>query len=198
MKLSRIQVLAFGVAALSVVPASACASNSSSGGGGGEPAAGSTAGAETGGGEAPVVTYVDARFHYRIDAPGQMTSSADGTASVVGPSERLAIAVVLGSRASDPASLAKEDVSALPGSRTSFHLVSGPAAMTLNSKKVTKFVYSYNAGSSPVTGKPLDLVGVRYYIPKDSSTVAVLDYAIVTGQYDPEGADDLARTFQWQ
>ena len=196
MRLSRIQVLAVGVAALSVVAASACASNSS--GSGGETAAGSTPGAETGGGEAPVVTYVDSRFHYRIDAPGQMTSNADGTASVVGPSERLAIAVVLGARASDPATLAKEDAAALPGSRTSFRLVSGPAAMTLNGKKVSKFVYSYNAGSSPVTGKPLDLVGVRYYIPKDSSTVAVLDYAIVTGQYDTEGADDLARTFQWQ
>ena len=127
-----------------------------------------------------------------------MKANADGKASVASPSERLDIAVVQGAKASDPATLAHDDVTSLPGSITSFHLVSGPTAITLNGKKVHKIVYSFNAGSSAVTGKPLDLVGVRYYIPKDSSTVAVLNYAIVTNQYDPEGADDLARTFQWQ
>jgi hypothetical protein len=160
--------------------------------------AGSTPAGETAGGETPVVTYVDPRYHYKVDAPGQMKPNADGTASVVGASERLEIVVILGTRANDPATLARDDVSTLPGSMTSFHLVSNPAAITLNGKKVHKFVYSFNAGSNAVTGKPLDLVGVRYYIPKDSSTVAVLTYAIVTNQYDPEGADDLARTFQWQ
>lgn len=194
MTIFRTQVLAAGVAALVAVAGSACAST----GGGGEPAAGSTPAGDTGGGEAAVVTYVDSRFHYKIDAPGQMKPNADGTASVVGPSERLEIAVVLGAKATDPATLASDDVTTLPGSMTSFHLVSGPAAITLNGKKVHKFIYSFNAGSSAVTGKPLDLVGVRYYIPKDSSTVAILNYAIVTNQYDPEGADDVARTFQWQ
>ena len=127
-----------------------------------------------------------------------MKPNADGTASVVGASERLEIAVVQGAKASDPASLARDDVATLPLSITSFHLVSGPAAITLSGKKVHKFVYTFNAGSSAVTGKPLDLVGARYYIPKDSSTLAVLNYAIATNLYDPEGADDLASTFHWQ
>jgi hypothetical protein len=127
-----------------------------------------------------------------------MSANPDGTASVVGPSERLGIAVVQGAAASDPAALARADLTSLPGSTKSFQLVSGPAELTLSGRKMQKFVYRYNAGNSEVTGKPLDLVGVRYYIPKDSSTVAVLNYGIVSNQYDPEGADDVARTFQWQ
>lgn len=194
MRLYRMRVLAGCVAALAVVTGFACGPS----GGGGEPAAGSTPGAETGGGEAPAVTYVDSRYHYKVDAPGQMKPNANGTASVVGPSERLEIVVVEGAKASDPATLARDDVAALPSSVASFHLVSGPAAITLNGKKVHKVVYSFNAGTSVVTGKPLDLVGVRYYIPKDSSTIAVVSYAIVSNQYDPQGADDVASTFQWQ
>jgi len=73
-----------------------------------------------------------------------------------------------------------------------------PGEITLNGKKVEKVVYTYNAGTSSVTGKPLDLVGVRYYIPKDSATLAVVAYGIVSNQYDPQGADDIATTFQWQ
>jgi hypothetical protein len=148
-------------------------------------------------GEAPAVTYVDARYHYKIDGPGHMSANADGTASVIGPSERLVVSVVQGSSATNPASLARSDANTLGSSTTNFHLVAGPGEITLNGKKVEKLVYTYNAGTSPVTGKPLDLVGVRYYIPKDSATVAVVAYGIVSNQYDPQGADDIATTFQW-
>jgi len=149
-------------------------------------------------GEAPAVTYVDARYHYKIDGPGHMSANADGTASVVGPSERLVVSVVQGSSATDPAALARSDANTLGSSTTNFHLVAGPGEITLNGKKVEKLIYTYNAGTSPVTGKPLDLVGVRYYIPKDSATLAVVAYGIVSNQYDPQGADDIATTFQWQ
>ena len=181
--------LAVAVAALGVIAASACGLA----GGGGQ------AGAEAATtGEAATAIYVNSRYHYKVDAPGQMKEQPDGTASVIGPSERLQIAVIHGPQASDPAALASGDVTSLPGSTTSFRLVSGPAAITLNSKQVQRFVYSYNAGTSDVTGKSLDLVGVRYYIPRDSSTIAVLSYAIVSNQFDPQGADDLAGTFAWQ
>lgn len=162
---------------------------------GGESTA-NTQNAEAATGEAAAVTYVDARYHYKIDAPGKMTANADGTASVIGPSERLVVTVVQGSRAADPAALARSDASSLPSSTASFHLVSGPSETTLNGRKVQKLVYTHNAGTSDVTGKALDLTGVRYYIPKDSGTLAVVAYAIVTNQYDPQGADDIATTFQ--
>jgi hypothetical protein len=189
----RTRIIAGAVAALALVAASACA-----GPGGSSRTPESQPAGEATTGEAPVVVYVDSRYHYRVEAPGQMSANPDGTASVVGPSERLGIAVVQGAAASDPAALARADLTSLPGSTKSFQLVSGPAELTLSGRKMQKFVYRYNAGNSEVTGKPLDLVGVRYYIPKDSSTVAVLNYGIVSNQYDPEGADDVARTFQWQ
>ena len=162
------------------------------------PAANSPAAPEANNGEAPSVTYVDARFHYRIDGPGHLAANADGTASVIGPSERLMVAVVQGSSAADPAGLARKDAGSMPSTTASFRLLSGPGAVTINGKAIQKFVYAYNAGTSAVTGKPLDLVGVRYYISKDSTTLAVVTYGIVSNQYDPQGADDIASTFQWQ
>jgi hypothetical protein len=154
--------------------------------------------AEAANGEAPAVTYVDARYHYKVDGPGRMTASADGTASVIGPSERLEISIIQGTRAANPLALARDDASTLPASATNFRMMAAPTEITLNHKKVEKFVYSYSAGTSAVTGKPVDLVVVRYYISKDASTVAVLKYGIVANQYDPQGADDIASTFQWQ
>jgi hypothetical protein len=201
----RIRILAGGVAALSLIAALGCAGPGGIGGTSGSQPAGASGGTtesqpagEGATGEAPAVTYVDSRYHYRVEAPGRMSANPDGTAGVIGPSERLEITVVQGPRASDPAARARADVTALPASTRGFQLVSGPAALTLSGKKVQKFLYRYNVGTSEVTGKPLDLVGVRYYIPKDSSSVAVLNYGIVSNQYDPEGADDVARTFQWQ
>ena len=174
----------------------ACGSSSTTGS---APVATAQAGSEsTNNGEAPAVSYIDSRYHYRIDGPGHMSANADGTASVIGPSERLVVSVVQGASAADPVALARTDVKSMPSSTANFLLKAGPGEITLNGKKVQKFIFTYNAGTSAVTGKPLDLVGVRYYIPKDSGTVAVVTYGIVSNQYDPQGADDIALTFQWQ
>src|ERR1700682_3215048 len=79
-----------------------------------------------GGGGEVSVTYVDARFHYRIDGPGKMTSNADGTAAFIGPSERLEVSVVQGASAANPAALAAQDIKSLASSAQSFHQVSSP------------------------------------------------------------------------
>jgi hypothetical protein len=155
-------------------------------------------GAEAANGEAPAITYVDSRYHFKVDAPGRMSANGDGTASVIGPSERLEVSVIQGSNAASPLALARDDAAKLATSATNFRLISAPTEVTINHKKVEKLVYAYNAGTSSVTGKPNDLVGVRYYIPKDTSTVAVLTYGVVANHYDPQGADDIASTFQWQ
>jgi hypothetical protein len=160
----------------------------------GAPAAGEAAG---GGGEVSL-PYVDARFHYRIDGPGKMAANPDGTAAFIGPSERLEVTVVQGASASDPASLASQDVKALTSSAPSFHIVSGPATVTISAHKVTRFTYTWNAGTSTVTGKAVALTSVRYYLPKDSTTLAVITYGTVSNQFDPQGADDVASTFKWQ
>jgi hypothetical protein len=180
---------AFGLAACAS-PASPAAESTSP--------SGAAAAGETQGGEAPAVLYSDARYHYRIEAPGHMTANTDGSASFIGPSERLEIVVVQGSQASDPAAMAAKDQSTLSGTLTGFRKLSSPAGITLGGKKVIKFIYSWTAGTNSVTGKPLQLTSVRYYFAKDTTQVAVVTYGIVTNQYDPEGADDLARTFLWQ
>jgi hypothetical protein len=153
---------------------------------------------ETTVGEAVPVPYTDTRYHYLIDAPGHMTPNPDGTASFIGPSERLEISVVTGSSAADPAALASQDVRSLSTSASGYRQLSNPAAVSVNGRTMTKFTYTWNAGTSAVTGKAVELTTVRYYLPKDSATVAVITYGIVSNQFDPQGADDLASTFRWQ
>jgi hypothetical protein len=177
--------------------ASACGSPTSSTGGG-DTGAQATAGAEAANGEAIPVPYTDARFHYRIDAPGRMSANADGSAAYVGPSERLDIRIVSGAGASDPNGLATQDIKSLAASAASFHQLTNPAKLTLAGNKVTRFAYTWIAGTSPVTGKAIELTSVRYYVVKDSSMLAVITYGIVSNQFDPQGADDIVSTFQWQ
>ena len=160
---------------------------------------GTTAAGEAAGGGGEVsLPYVDARFHYRIDGPGKMAVNTDGTAVFIGPSERLEVTVVQGASAADPVALASQDVKALTASAQSFRLVSSPATVTIGGHKVTRFTYTWNAGTSTVTGKAVALTSVRYYVPKDSTTLAVITYGTVSNQFDPQGADDVASTFKWQ
>jgi hypothetical protein len=156
------------------------------------------AGGEVTVGESVPHRYTDAKYHYLIDAPGLMNANADGTASYLGPSERLEIAVVTGSGAADPAALAGQDAKSLSASLSGYRQLSSPSTGTLNGRSVTKFSYTWNAGTNAVTGKAVELTSVRYYVPKDSGTVAVITYGIVSNQFDPQGADDLASTFRWQ
>jgi hypothetical protein len=127
-----------------------------------------------------------------------MTPNPDGSASFIGPSERLEVTVVQGASASDPGALASQDSKSLATSAQSFHLVSNPAAVTISGHRVTRFTYTWNAGTSTVTGKAIALTSVRYYVPKDSTTLAVITYGAVSNQFDPQGADDVASTFKWQ
>jgi hypothetical protein len=177
------------VLALAALVATAC------GGSAGPSGASTTSTApETNNGEAQSVTYVDSRYHYRIDAPGHVTAAADGSAGFTGQTERIQIVVKQGSIGGQ----ASTDVKSLPTSLSDFQLKSGPNSVLLNGKQVDKFVFTYSAGTSAVTGKAISLVGVRYYIPKDASKFAVVTYGIAADQYDPQGADDIASTFKWQ
>jgi hypothetical protein len=186
---------AFGMAGL--LAATAC--GSSSGSPVGADNAPPTAGAEANtGGESVPVHYTDSRFHYRIDAPGRMAPNPDGTAAYLGPSERLDIGIVQGAQASDPGALASQDLKSLAASTPAFHQLTNPASLTLNGYHVTRFAYTWNAGTSAVTGKAIELTSVRYYVSKDTTTLAVITYGIVSNQFDPQGADDIVSTFLWQ
>jgi len=192
---SKRGLLSIGVLLAGLMAISACGSSPTSAGVNNAPA---TAGGEVTTGEGVPVAYVDSRFHYRIDAPGHMTPNQDGTAAFVGASERLDISIVQGSRAADPAAMAAQDIKSLSTSATAFKQRSTPAGITLSGYHVTRFAYTWTAGTSAVTGKAVDLTSVRYYVSKDATTLAVITYGIVSNQFDPQGADDIVSTFQWQ
>jgi hypothetical protein len=142
--------------------------------------------------------YDNARFHYRVSAPGAMAENPDGSAAFKGQVERFEIRVITGTGAADPMGVANGDLAQVQASAASYHLEGNVQKVTISGRQVVKFVYTWVDGTSPVTGKPVSLTTVRYYIPRDSSTLAVLAYSSVTNQYDPQGADDIAMTFQWR
>lgn len=194
---ARLMVLATSSAL--VVLAGACSGTSAS-----KPAtAGSTpaaeaAGGEAAGGEAAGVRFESALHGYRVDSPGVMTEASDGTASSRGGGEQLSIVVVSGSAATDMAAYAKSDLASVSTTATNFHEKSPLGGAKLSaSKSSLKAVYSATRGTSAVTGKPDDVVVVKYFVPRDSSEFAVLTYTVTANQYDPQGADDIANTFGW-
>jgi hypothetical protein len=188
---ATVAALAGSLAACGLAPASSSSSPS--------PGAGEQAQAgDPGTGGENAFLYDNNRFHYRVAAPGVMADKADGSAAFTGQVERLEIHVVSGTPAADSSGLANADLAQLRSSAGSFRLESGVQQLQLSGRQVTKFVYSWVDGTSPVTGKPVSLVTARYYIPRDSSMIAVLTYSSVSSQYDPQGADDIAMTFQWR
>ena len=180
----------------------ACGPSTGSTSTGASPNAGGDAGGagnEAGGAgaEAAGVRYQNARFHYRVDAPGTMQEAADGSASTQRGVERLSISVVSGAGVSDPRAYATGDLGQVAGSSAKYHQMQALGPITISGRASLKTVYSWTDGTNPVTGKPNDLITARYYIPKDSSTLAVVTYSIAANQYDPQGADDVASTFAW-
>ena len=164
---------------------------------GNAPTGGDAANGEANTGEAPSVPFESPKYHYKVAAPGAMTEAADGTATAHFGAEALSITVVSGATAANPEAVAKGDmvtVASLPN----FKLKSGPAPTKLTaSSSAQKAVYSGTDGTNAVTGKPNNVVVVKYWVPKDASTLAVLTYSVTETQYDPQGADDVANTFKW-
>ncbi|GAC1326906.1 MAG: hypothetical protein NVSMB17_00180 [Candidatus Dormibacteria bacterium] len=175
--------------------AGAAGAGAEAGGGGAAPAAGGEAGG--GGGEAPALRYQNARFHYRIDAPGTMQEAADGSASTRRGEERLSVNVVTGSSAADLRAYATADLKQVQAASPKFHQVQALTSVKIAGRASLKVIYSWTDGTNPVTGRPEDLVTARYYIPRDGTTAAVVAYSIASSQYDPQGADDVASTFTW-
>jgi len=152
---------------------------------------------EAGAGGEVSIAYTDTLHRYRISGPGRMTANADGSASFIGPVERLEVAIVDGTRAADPMALANADLSTLKTTATDFRQVQAPATVTVSGHRTIKFVYQWTAGTNAVTGKANVLITARYYVTKDANRLAVVSYASAANQYDPQGADDVANTFAW-
>jgi hypothetical protein len=152
---------------------------------------------EAGAGGEVSLAYTDTLHRYRISGPGRMTASADGSASFIGPVERLEVAIVDGTRAADPMALANADLGTLKTTATDFRQVQAPASVTISGHRSIKFVYQWTSGTNAVTGKANVLITARYYVTKDATRLAVVSYSSAANQYDPQGADDVANTFAW-
>jgi hypothetical protein len=185
-------------AALTLVGCGSDAAGSLPAGGGVANPGDTAAAGDNGGGEGAPIRFVSSRNHYRVDFPAVMTEAADGTATASRGTEKLTIAVISGSAASDVAGYARSDAATVQARSPQYTQVNALAAVSLSGRSVQKIVYSWTNGSNAVTGNPQQLVTARYYIPRDASTLAVLTYSIAPNLYDPQGADDVASTFAWQ
>jgi hypothetical protein len=152
-------------------------------------------GADLGGQNKPT-GYTDARYNYRITGPGPLSARSDGTASFVGEDERLQVAVVQDEKAANPLALAQSDVSSLGATSAGFRTVSGPATVTLGGQNMVKVTFAWT-GKSQAAGTQLKKTGVRYYIPKSPSTLAVVHYEDASGEFDQREADGFAGSFRW-
>lgn len=199
--LGRRTLLVLGAAGAALL-ASGCGSDASTGSAASSasrPASSETAApADNGGGEAAPTRFVSSRFHYRVDAPGAMTEATDGSATATRGTEKLVISVVTGAQAADPAGYARTDVATLRAQSPAYKEVIPVGPLSLAGRTVQKAAYSWTNGTNAVTGNPQQLVTAVYYIPRDGSTMAVVSYSIAANQYDPQGADDVVSTFQWQ
>lgn len=192
----RVALLAIAVGALALGCASA-GPRAASAGGAGAGARPAEAGApEGGGGGETALRYTDARYGYSIDAPGPMRARADGTAETASGEERLSVSVVALPSGSDALAYARRDL-ATAASSPGYRLRLDARAFAVGGLPGAKLAYSWVNGTSQVTGKPNDLMTVRYYVPHGAQ-LAVIVYSIPLGQYDPQGADDVAGTFRWQ
>ncbi len=194
----RIPLVLAGVGTL--VAVAACGASTTQTLGGATPAATTsepTAAGDVTTGEASGVRFVSQRFHYRVDAPGTMTEAADGTATASRGIEQLNVRIVTGAAAANPPAFAQSDIATLASTTSHYTLVTPPGAASLTGRPVYKVVFA-SSGTNAVTGAAETLVNARYYIARDSSTLAVVTYSIVASQYDPQGADDVVTTFQWQ
>jgi hypothetical protein len=92
---------------------------------------------------------------------------------------------------------AAADGQQLSGSITGFTPVSQPKTLTVAGKRGAVLEYTWQAGPSPVTGKPVPSTAKRFYIPGPSQKLAVFTYASAAGTFDREDAADFANTFVW-
>ncbi len=156
-------------------------------------------GGEGGGAAEAAYPFSGQKYGYTIDAPSQMTEADDGSAATAqGSAERLAVRVATGSAVADALAYARDDLARRAPGIAAYVLRSAPARVRIGSRDVVRAVFSSTAGTNAVTGKPDPMTTAVYYVPKDATTLAVIEYTVQTSQFDPQGADDVAATFAWR
>jgi hypothetical protein len=73
----------------------------------------------------------------------------------------------------------------------------GPKAFQVAGARGALLEYTWQAGPSAVTGKPVPSSANRYYIPGRGEKLAVFTYASAVNTFDREDSEDFANAFQW-
>lgn len=167
------------------------AANATAGGGGAD--SGVPAGGEKpGGGDAPSIAFTHPSLHYSIDAPGPMTSSADGSA-YRGTSDFLDVKVLPGG--SSPTALAQDD--AKGNGVSGFQLLAGAHDVTINGLKGSALEFKQPAGTNAVTGRAQIAHVLRMYL-RGAVDTYMIEYGSTQSDanWDPQNAMDIILTFK--
>ena len=153
-------------------------------------------GAEGGGGDEPTVTYTapDGTFSFQHPQSWSRTTQPGESIRYTGRDEFISVTIVATTQ--PPLDYARADAGALAAASPGFQ-GRAPVARKVAGQNGAMVAYTWQAGPSPVTGKPVPSSANRYYIPGPGGKLAVFTYSSPTGTYDPAGADDFANAFAW-
>ncbi len=154
------------------------------------------AGGEGGGGDEPNIPYVapSGEFHFQHPQVWGQTTQPGESIRFTGRDEFISVSIVTTALA--PLDYARADVGALTAASPGYQ-GQAPVAQQVAGQDGAMVAYTWQAGPSPVTGKPVPSSANRYYIPGPGGKLAVFTYSAPTGAYDPAGADDFANAFKW-
>jgi hypothetical protein len=145
----------------------------------------------------PMLSYVDQTHQFRFIHPAAWARSnpAGEAIRVSGRDQFMSVAVV--STPNGPLEFAATDAQQLAASTPGFSAGGHPKSFAVAGTRGALLDYIWQAGPSPVTGKPVPSTAKRYYIPGPAQKLAVFTYTGATSTFDREDADDFANTFVW-
>jgi hypothetical protein len=144
----------------------------------------------------PMLTYIDPNNQFRFLHPASWARStpAGEAVRVTGRDQFMSVALI--STAQAPLEFAAAETQQLSASSPGY-ASSGPKAFVVAGARGALLAYTWQAGPSAVTGKPVPSSANRYYIPGPGGKLAVFTYASAANTFDREDSDDFANTFQW-
>ncbi len=152
-------------------------------------------------GEEKMVVYRDSQNRYQVlFVNGWVTGTGDVVGSVKSSNQDRSVQIVVVSGAGKSAmALAAADEAGLKTSTPGYQTIVIKPGQTL-AGQVVSLIYRYQAGQNPVTGKPLEFIAARVYIPRaGSSDVAVITTTGPAAFYGDlsEIFDRVVSSFKW-
>jgi hypothetical protein len=145
----------------------------------------------------PMLSYVDQVHQFRFIHPASWARSTPAGEAIRVSGRDQFMSVVVISTTNAPVEFAAVDAQQLAASASGFTAGGKPKSVAVAGRRGALLEYNWQAGPSPVTGKPVPSAAKRYYIPGPSQKLAAFTYASAVNTFDCEDADDFANTFVW-